>query len=101
MQGLGHMTYFDTRLPRYEPTNSPARTAGPTGAIYRAIDDRRMSPTPSSLDSVELTMGGSDQADTGRIAALLSGCGPCEALPVLHGVAGAWRGGLPALRFQG
>jgi len=46
-------------------------------------------------------MGGSDQTDTGRIAALLSGCGPREALPVLHRVAGVRRGGLPALRFQG
>jgi len=46
-------------------------------------------------------LGGSDQTDTGRIAALLSGCGPREALPVLHRVAGVRRGGLPALRFQG
>jgi len=46
-------------------------------------------------------MGGSDQADTGRIAALLSDCGPGEALPVLHRVAGVRQGGLPALRFQG
>ena len=77
---------------------SSARVAG---AIYRAIDDRRMSPTPISLERIELTMGGSDQADTGRIAARLSGCGPREALPVLHRVAGVRRGGLPALRFQG
>ena len=77
---------------------SSARVAG---AIYRAIGGWQMSPTPTSLDSVELTMGGSDQADTGRIAALLSGCGPREALPVLHRVAGVRRGGLPALRFQG
>ncbi len=46
-------------------------------------------------------MGGeSNQTDTGRIAALLSDCGPREALPVLHRVAGVRRGGLPGLWFR-